>query len=159
MIFTTHMAAAALTTYVINSGTAPETALLTCAAAAGCSLLPDIDIGTSKIACLCRPAAYTIQFVCGHRGVFHSPLLWSILFFLLSSRFPQYQIWILSAACGVGSHLLLDILNPAGIPVLWPMRKKFAIGIFRTGGLLDILLGLFLWGVLIYLFTTTDFSQ
>lgn len=105
-------------------------------------LLPDVDIGTSKIAKLCAPAARLIQFLFGHRGMFHSLLLWAIPGWLLLQRFPNYDLYILSACAGILSHLVLDMLNPTGVPLLWPVTKKISLMKIHTGGIIDKILAI-----------------
>lgn len=140
MMGPTHMAAGILAGYALTNTDTPQIQLLTCAVAAIGSLLPDIDLATSKISKVCRPAALAIQLLFGHRGVFHSPLLWAALTGLGYAAFPQYASLILAAACGIGTHLLLDMLNAKGIPLLWPITKHISLAKFRTYGLTDFLL-------------------
>jgi len=49
----------------------------------------------------------------------------------------------LALATGFGLHLALDLLTQKGVPLLWPFsRARLGIGLIRTGGVADRLLGL-----------------
>lgn len=147
----THLAAGALAGYALASTEPSQSQLLITGISAIGGLLPDIDIGTSKIARLCRPAAYTIQILFGHRGIFHSPLLWLVLSGIWFLSKLDQSFWILAAISGVGTHLMLDMFNPAGIPLFWPIPKHIHLAKFRSGGFLDFFLGLTLLGLLLFL--------
>lgn len=47
--------------------------------------------------------------------------------------------WTVAAvALGVGSHLLADALTHGGVPLLWPLRRRFRITAgFRSGGVVE----------------------
>jgi inner membrane protein len=45
---------------------------------------------------------------------------------------------------GWGSHLALDLLTPAGVPLLWPWGRRFSLPVVKTGSRADRLLGVFL---------------
>ena len=109
------------------------------ASAAG-ALLPDVDNCTSVLGRKVFPASLAIQATFHHRTLFHSPLLYGVLWALLSGLFPQYQYLLNAALIGIGSHLVLDMLNPKGIPLLYPIPKRFHLANFKSGGLLDHLL-------------------
>lgn len=106
------------------------------------SLLPDIDHPTStfskKFFLLSLPYRIlqlifgsfkaTKDFV-GHRGITHSALF--ALLFVVPIFFIQ-NIWVvlalMSVALGIVSHLIMDMLNPTGVPLLLPfMKKKFRL--------------------------------
>ncbi len=80
------------------------------------SLLPDIDIKWKK-----------------HRGITHSffasfvilAIFRSTLFFL-----PYF------------SHIILDYLTYTPIPLLWPLKGRYALRVVKTGGTVDRLLTL-----------------
>ena len=91
------------------------------------SLLPDIDNPTGHVGKLCAPvsnifgAIHKLQGkeVWQHRGIMHDlsvyiiGLIFSYLFFL-----PIFGIFL-----GGITHLLLDMFNPAGVPVFLGMGK------------------------------------
>lgn len=98
------------------------------------ALLPDLDHPHSKASRSGpnRLISYPLNALFGHRGFIHSPLLWGCLTALL--YFGGAPIWLwLGFGVGTFSHLLLDTLNPAGIPWLYPYKKKFHIVGIRTG--------------------------
>lgn len=106
------------------------------------SLLPDIDHPTStfskKFFLLSLPYRLlqlifgsfkaTKDFV-GHRGITHS-LLFALIFVV--PVFFIENMWIIlaliSIAIGIVSHLLMDMLNPTGVPLFLPfVKKKFRL--------------------------------
>lgn len=105
------------------------------------SLTPDIDCCTSKLGRKAAPASLALQLIFGHRTLFHSPILYAALYVLGMLIFPQWGIFITAAMIGVLTHLILDTLNPAGIPWLYPWKKKFHITKFLTGGVADLIIG------------------
>lgn len=124
---------------VYATATGQDPIPLVIAAAAG-SLLPDVDSCTSTLGRKIFPAALAIQAIFHHRTLFHSPLLYGMLWLILHSAFPQYGPILSAAMIGIASHLILDLLNPKGIPLLYPYPKRFHLGNFKTGGLLDHML-------------------
>lgn len=117
------------------------------------SLLPDIDICTSKAGRTIAPASFLIQLFIGHRTLFHAPLLYILLYAAAAKLFPEHIFVAGAALIGVASHLLLDMLNPAGVPLLWPVPKKIHVARFQSGGIFDWLLCgiLTVWaGILLY---------
>lgn len=76
-----------------------------------------------------RLLGYLIKGVLGHRGGTHS-LSMSFFFTLcfaipLTLAFGQTADWvILTIWCGFISHLVADMMNPSGVPLLWPLFSK-----------------------------------
>lgn len=98
------------------------------------ALLPDID----------HPQAFMgrrliIGRLFHHRGFTHSLLALALLG-LACWHYLPYPI-AFNLALGYGSHLLLDALNPQGVPLLYPIKYRFSFAPFRAGGTLDRLLG------------------
>lgn len=123
-----------------HTNLSPENAVALCASAAIASLVPDIDRCTSKLGRVVAPASFLIQLVFGHRTLFHSPLLYLVAAGVAYWLRPEWILLISGSLLGVSSHLLLDMLNPAGIPLLYPAKRRFGLGICRSGGLIDHLL-------------------
>lgn len=96
------------------------------------SLFPDIDLHGSKMGHKAGAASWVIQFVFGHRTLFHSPLLMLIIYLGMAIFFPEYQTYTVFFLIGMGSHLLLDMCNKKGIPLLYPFPKRFHIASVRT---------------------------
>ncbi len=42
---------------------------------------------------------------------------------------------------GYFAHILGDFVTKEGVPVLWPLKKKWGLKLFRTGGLIETLIG------------------
>lgn len=102
------------------------------------SVLPDIDKSSSHIG----RHVPIIPRLLKHRGVSHS--------LLLAALFLPFAPSI-TAGCII--HLLLDMMNPAGVNLLWPWDKKFRLPIRgKSGGWLDKLIGSLLWTLALLLF-------
>lgn len=104
------------------------------------SLIPDIDVCTSKVGRLVAPASFLIQLFFGHRTIFHAPLLYAVLLGAGWIMLPNYGIYLAAAGIGILTHLLLDMLNHAGIPLFWPLSIRVRIPICKSGGIVDYLL-------------------
>jgi membrane-bound metal-dependent hydrolase YbcI (DUF457 family) len=79
-----------------------------------------------------------------HRGIFHSPIFWAIVFIPLFMFVPPLvthsfarglvEAGFVGLAIGVILHMLADMLNPTGIPLFMPLfNHKFSIGKIVTG--------------------------
>lgn len=101
------------------------------------ALLPDIDIPTSKVGRASPIISTIINIAFGHRGLFHSLLAAGLIFLLILKFFPAYSLYCL---IGYLSHLLLDCLTPAGVPLLWPIPFRFRVPIIKTGSVMKIVL-------------------
>ncbi|MGO5115353.1 metal-dependent hydrolase [Candidatus Avoscillospira sp. LCP25S3_F1] len=99
------------------------------------SILPDIDHRDSLVG---RHVPILPRLL-KHRGVTHS-LLFAVLCYGL---YPPL-------GAGVLLHLLLDVLNPAGVALLWPWKKRLSTPVvtIASGGVLDGVLRTGLWVVL-----------
>ena len=79
-----------------------------------------------------------------HRSFMHSLLGWALFTGAVYLAAPP-----LTGAFGVayGSHLALDMFNKKGMPLLFPMKRRFSLKLFRADGIADkLLLGLSLPG-------------
>ncbi|CDL80881.1 metal-dependent hydrolase [Xenorhabdus szentirmaii] len=99
------------------------------------SLLPDIDHPHSTLGRLFRFISIPIAKLCGHRGFTHSLLALIVGITLFQTEMPSdWPIptdFFHSMIIGYISHLIADMLTPAGIPLLWPLRLRFCIPILR----------------------------
>ena len=97
------------------------------------SLLPDIDHPQSFISQQMRLLHYPFQRL-GHRKGTHSLLALAIVFEIMYLLFGKNYVG-LGVVLGYLSHLLLDMLNPRGVPLLYPFTKyKYKIiGKIHTG--------------------------
>lgn len=128
----THMAggAAAAAAYVIATQTQMQMPPILAVAAMGVGmvggLIPDIDHPNSKISKSCKPVSALVSLIFSHRGLFHTPflylILWGIWMWLCPN--PEWLIWGNLVFLGIASHLFLDFLNPGGIPILFPIESK-----------------------------------
>lgn len=114
--------------------------LLSAAVAGFASLLPDLDSPKSKLGRKIAPVSALIDAAVGHRGAMHS--LVGAAFTSAASLFALEALdlsplLVFAVGAGYVSHLLLDALNPEGVPLLWPWKKRFRVSLCRTGGWLD----------------------
>ncbi|AUX72585.1 metal-dependent hydrolase [Erwinia pyrifoliae] len=124
--------------------------LLTC-------LLPDIDHPKSLLGQRLRWLSWPIARVFGHRGFTHSLLAVGGAVALLQLKLPSD--WLLPAdafqgmVLGYLSHIVADMLTPAGVPLLWPCRWRFRLPLLRSqqGNQLERILCLALVGCAIWL--------
>lgn len=99
------------------------------------SLLPDLDHPGSILGRLFRIISLPLSKLCGHRGFTHSLLALSALAILWETQVTTH--WQIASdishalLLGYLSHLLADILTPAGVPFLWPLKLRFALPILR----------------------------
>ncbi len=121
------------------------------------SLLPDIDNARSAIGRKLGWISKEIQHVAGHRTIFHS-LLGLLLGSLLAIGLEQLVIYLLvqkgfilpaqfvgashlvffAVLFGCIVHIAADGLTEGGVPLLWPIHKRFGFPPnphwrFRTG--------------------------
>lgn len=141
----THLAAGVsagiLLSSYLNYSDIPSALPIIAAAGLG-SLLPDIDICTSKLGSKAKPVSFMIQLFIGHRTLFHGALLYMVAGIFLFCGFPDYSNLWLGGLLGVATHLVLDMLNPAGVPLLWPLPVRFSLKLGKSGGLLDWILSI-----------------
>lgn len=142
MLSTTHMiggaAAAAVVMLIVNPDIqAVPTIIAAVGAGAVGGLIPDIDHPKSKISKTLRPVSTLVSLLCSHRGLFHTPVLYLLLYSLWVWKCPasEYMVWGNCLFAGIFSHILLDCLNPGGIPLLFPLSSKHIhFAKIKTGG-------------------------
>jgi inner membrane protein len=108
------------------------------------ALLPDIDNARSTLGYRFGIISKSIQKIAGHRTIFHSLLglclgsllaigLEQVIIYLLSQRGLALPASLISAShlvffgvlFGCIMHIAADALTQGGVPLLWPMRKRF----------------------------------
>ncbi|WP_392588583.1 metal-dependent hydrolase [Serratia ureilytica] len=100
------------------------------------SLLPDIDHPKSVLGQRLRWLAIPIARAFGHRGFTHSLLAIAGGMALFQLDVPRS--WPIPADAlhamiiGYFSHLLADMLTPAGVPLLWPCRWRFRLPLLNS---------------------------
>lgn len=126
------------------------------------ALAPDLDHWNSKASnynVFTKILSIFIRITCGHRGMLHSPffvLLLSVLFgalyYFVCPLTIVSQI-MMGFVIGYISHLILDLLNPSGLPLLFPFvwdkgrPKKFHFFSVKEGGIAEFLVLCLLFSV------------
>lgn len=125
------------------------------------ALAPDLDHWNSTAAnfnIFTKILSIFIRILCGHRGLLHSPFFVIVLTGLFGWLYNICPLpWIGNMMTGflIGyvSHLILDLLNPKGLPLLFPFTwedgrpKKYPFFSFKQGGFLEFLLFCLLFSV------------
>ncbi|MFT4325272.1 metal-dependent hydrolase [Candidatus Liberibacter solanacearum] len=103
-------------------------ALLSC-------LLPDIDHSQSFISRHLKIISFFTSYILKHRGFTHSILAVILYVECIHQFFPStlipYQDFQDAMIIGYVSHLVADILTPAGIPLLWPCPWRFCLPVLH----------------------------
>jgi len=118
------------------------------------ALLPDIDHKNSSVSHQAPLVSFFVRLFFTHRGFLHSPLCMLLLtaacYVVAKAVGSEIGYWIgEGVVIGYASHLLLDSLNPTGIPLFYPYKKKFSFGRVKTGGFMENMVILSLLGVAI----------
>ncbi len=120
----THILFGVLAWVVVNFGQ-PVDPLMLLPVAIG-SLLPDVDTSTSFVGRLLLPLSKRLETWFGHRQEVHSLLgtlaLAGLAWPLRAIPEVGFDLW-LALLVGWCSHLILDLLNPAGIGLLLPLAR------------------------------------
>ena len=101
------------------------------------ALTPDIDLKTSKMGQQARTMSVVINFLFGHRTLFHAPILYLLLYMVLKEPLHQCHILMLAFTAGAFSHIVLDMLNVKGIPLFYPVKGNYHIASIQNGGLAE----------------------
>ncbi len=138
MMFRTHAAAGMLVALIFIKSFNLGHPLLFFSIVFLSALLPDIDIPSSKIGRRVKPLSWFLNFMFGHRKIFHSLFFTFILFVLLILLFENY----IGAAffLGYSVHILVDGITVSGIKPFYPLLSFKINGPVRAGGLMDYLL-------------------
>lgn len=113
------------------------------------ALLPDIDTNSTVSH---YPVFNVISFfarflkIVHHRGVTHSLLMviFSLLFGVITGAILGVGGFLFGAGMTIGiiSHILLDMLNPTGVQLLYPIPAKISLAGITTGRLGDLVIRL-----------------
>lgn len=99
------------------------------------SLAPDIDLPCSKAGRKNKPVSAAVNALFGHRGITHAPFIWATLYAALRMFLGiEWLPYILAFVIGGATHILLDLFNKAGVPLLWPISHRFWIFGIKTDG-------------------------
>lgn len=141
MLSATHMmggaAAAAVCLLTVSTDMQPASMVLAAVGAGAVGgLIPDIDHPKSKISHTLRPVNALVSLLFSHRGFFHTPVLYGLLYALFLWKCPaEYLVWGQCLFAGIASHIFLDCLNPGGIPLFFPLStKRIHFAKIHTGG-------------------------
>ena len=122
------------------------------------SLLPDIDHPKSTFGSKLSFISYPITLLFGHRGITHSLLMVTLLWYWCVYNIPWDALGQrTSSLCGLAfligyiSHLIGDILTPSGVPLLWPLRKRFSLNVLTNGFLTEVIVSILLPVVAIFI--------
>lgn len=98
------------------------------------SFIPDIDIRFSKFGKkkIFRP----LQFLAGHRGIFHSFIFLGLVCFGI--YFFNESI-ALGFFLGYGLHIIGDCFTKSGVKLFYPFEFKLR-GFVKTGGLVEAMI-------------------
>jgi inner membrane protein len=139
----THMAGGLFVGVIISQQAGldlKDSAIVTTVSVVG-SLLPDIDTTQSKMGRALLPLSIIVSVFVGHRKLTHSLFLWPSLGLIAYAAFPEYWPYVLGCVTGCISHVILDAFTAEGVPIFYPFPKKFSLIGVKTGGVLDIGLG------------------
>ncbi|MBL0849025.1 MAG: hypothetical protein EU981_02925 [Candidatus Liberibacter ctenarytainae] len=107
-------------------------------------LIPDIDHPRSVISQRFKIISFWTTKIFKHRGYTHSLLSLFLYFQLLNQFLPlestAYQGFRDSMIIGYASHLIADMLTPAGIPLFWPFSWRFCFPLLYSNSLLKEIL-------------------
>lgn len=142
MVKTTHAIGGALATCLVLNTLAPE--VLAVGAIGG--LIPDIDHQESALGRF-NPFARFME----HRGFAHSLAFVAIVGLIATGMLTKITSISLALIIGMLSHLILDMLNVAGIQLLWPLKPRMSLPVhgIKTGGAGDIIIRLLMLALLI----------
>lgn len=123
--------------------TEQDPSLLTCSIAGFAGLLPDIDHPNSVLGQKLPMISYPIAKIFGHRGITHSFFMTALLTYALYSLSHSQNMPVISDIAlmpliiGYLSHLVGDFLTPSGVPLFWPYKRTFSLGLFKTDSWLE----------------------
>ena len=100
------------------------------------SLFPDIDESKSKIGRKNKLVSKTINFIFGHRGIFHTVWI-PVLLFLILLLFNVKAIIGIAVLIGYLSHLFLDAITRRGIRPFYPIYNKNINGFIKTNSIFE----------------------
>lgn len=100
------------------------------------SLFPDIDESKSKIGRNNRIVSKTINFIFGHRGLFHTVWI-PVLLFLILILFNVKAVIGIAVLIGYLPHLFLDAITRHGIRPFYPLYNKRINGFIKTNSILE----------------------
>ena len=137
MTYKTHFVGGACAPIMLGAVMPIENIAVVSIVSAFSALLPDIDIEGSKVNNKAGIVGKGVSSVFSHRGFIHTPILYVLLYALMSMVLPQAIC--LGFLIGTISHLVLDTFNYKGIMWMYPLsRKHFHIASIKTRTTMEI---------------------
>ena len=131
MTYKTHFVGGICAAGIVGAVMPIENIAVVAGVSAFSALLPDIDIEGSKVNNKAGIVDKGVSSVFSHRGFIHTPILYVVLYVLMSMVLPQAIC--LGFLIGTISHLVLDTFNYKGIMWMYPLsRKHFHIASIKT---------------------------
>lgn len=120
----------------------PKTTLIAAVTGGLAALLTDLDSPQSFMGSRVPLVPSAVRMTLGHRGPLHSLAAAGGIYALTHWFMPQVFTGLISGLnqwifLGYISHLILDMFNPGGVPLLWPVQGRLSIPLVHTGGLLE----------------------
>jgi len=112
-----------------------------CAGAAAFSSVPDWDVNWQRHRGITHSLTFmlAVGFAVGVAVLLALSYLLPRLPFVAGrlrlSFLGAFTAGFFPAACGVGSHLLGDLLTFSGVPLLWPSGRLYSLGMFKSSDL------------------------
>ncbi len=100
------------------------------------ALVPDVDHPGSTLGRRTFGASHIVRWLFGHRGVTHSAVFVALCALSLLWEEKLGMAFVV----GVASHVLADMVTPAGVPLLWPVGYRYRLLPSRYWELLAVLL-------------------
>lgn len=131
MTYKTHFIGGVCAPIILSAVMPIENIAVVTGVSAFSALLPDIDIEGSKVHNKAGIVGKGVTSIFSHRGFIHTPILYVVLYALMSMVLPQAIC--LGFLIGTISHLVLDTFNYKGIMWMYPFsRKHFHIASIKT---------------------------
>ena len=121
------------------------------------SLLPDIDIKQSKAG----QKVPWLSKMLTHRGITHTLLVPAIIagIFFLCVNFPVVPSLLFGLEIGYLAHIVADMFNSKGVPVLWPiMPSKIHFASIKTSSAGQQTVFIIIWEVLLALWILSHYE-
>jgi inner membrane protein len=106
---------------------------------------PALNTVVRPVSWALRATSFTLSRTVGHRSLTHSLLGVALFIVLVSPVAPLSPDLFVALVAGYASHLVADALNTKGVPLLWPLGRRFRLlprGV-RSGGTAEFVVALF----------------
>lgn len=137
MRYITHLAFTVVCLLVYLNYYSVQNMLLFFSIALFTTLFVDIDEPESALGRIFWPFSKFTNFVFGHRGLLHSILV-PVFFYCIFAFFLLHEV-AYAITLGYVSHLIMDMITPAGIFPLYPLKWRIH-GPVKTGSFFEYFL-------------------